>query len=172
MNGTTAKEDGTLYNIGAGPLFTKAYKTATQTNSQDAHRIHFAQKEEDVPMGSAMAKPLTLHECVQSGTCAVAASRHRTASCATGCTCEIAICTKSAPLAAQRLMQPRLADCRVSSCLCIIVYIVWGLQRSASKAHLDLRCESIRAGAAAAATRARSRWSRCLRWSDVRHAAW
>ena len=59
-------------------------------------------------------------------------------------------------------MQPRLADCRVSSCLYIIVYIVWGLQRSASKAHLDLRCESIRAGAAAAATRARSRWSLVL----------
>ena len=60
-----------------------------------------------VLVGSAMAKPLTLHECVQSGTCAVAASRHRTASCATGCTEGVAICLTNAPQAAQWLMQPR-----------------------------------------------------------------
>jgi hypothetical protein len=142
IHGITVQEPGTLYHIGAGALFPRASlnKLATQTNTQHEHRLHLAPKEEDVPMGSATAKTLTANPC-ETGL-AGPASRHRTASCATGCTCEIAICLKSAPLAAQGLMQPRLADCRVSSFLYTIVYIVWGLQRSASKAHLDVAIPS------------------------------
>ena len=61
----TVQEPGTLYHIGAGALFLRASLNtlATQTNIQHEHRLYLAPKEEDVTMGSAIAKTLTANAC-------------------------------------------------------------------------------------------------------------
>ena len=58
VNGTTAQEHVTLYNIGAGALFPKASLNEIVQHKQ-THSMHsfFAPKESDGPMGSAMTKP-------------------------------------------------------------------------------------------------------------------
>ena len=62
--------------------------------SQDSMHSFFCTERKRWSNGLCNDKTMTLRECLQSGTCAVATNRHRhrTASCATGCTDEVAIC--------------------------------------------------------------------------------
>ena len=94
---------------------------ATQTNAQYAHRINFCTGRKCFH-GLLQSHTTPHYSCANAYEAGLApqigmsfgfaaplaaSSGHRTALCATGCTCELTICLTCAPQAAQLLMQAR-----------------------------------------------------------------